>query len=102
MYSKRELFKNELYLYYRKNNNRIKIFSIMKNLIIIILSFLLGFAIVINQYLRAEYQRNTQYKLRIMELQEKRNNTASMALETIYNDSINNTVKCWLSDDTSK
>ena len=74
----------------------------MKNLVLTILTLLLIGSICFNVNLALLSQQNKQYKLRILELQEKRNNTASIALKTVYNDSINYAVKCWLYDDSSK
>ena len=44
------------------------------------------------------YNHEIQYKKRIIELTEKRNNTVSVALETVYQDSINNVLDEWLND----
>lgn len=60
------------------------------------------FSVSLNCLLLAENQRNRHYKERIIELQEKSDNTASIALVTTYQDSINNVLKNWLSDETSK
>lgn len=56
----------------------------------------------LNLYLLWGATKETSYKKEILRLTEKRNSTASMALYTVYQDSINNTVQNWLEDDTSK
>lgn len=56
----------------------------------------------LNYYLLSKVTKENQYKKRITELTIKRNSTSSMALYTVYNDSINNAVQIWLEDDTSK
>lgn len=56
----------------------------------------------LNYCLFAQLTKENQYKKRITELTIKRNSTSSMALYTVYQDSINNAVQIWLEDDTSK
>lgn len=56
----------------------------------------------LNYCLISEVTKQYQYKKRITELTIKRNSTSSMALYTVYQDSINNAVQNWLEDDTSK
>ena len=56
----------------------------------------------LNYCLLNEVTKENQYKKRITELTIKRNSTSSMALYTVYQDSINNAVQIWLEDDTSK
>jgi hypothetical protein len=60
------------------------------------------FSVSLNFLQLAENQRNRHYKERIIELQEKSDNTASIAMITMYQDSINNVLNNWLSDETSK
>ena len=55
----------------------------------------------LNFYLLGKTTKEQQYKIQILELIEKRNNAVSLALETVYQDSINNAVQNWLVDDTS-
>lgn len=74
----------------------------MKNLVLAILTILLIGSIYINLYLVGGTTKEIQYKKQILELREKKILTSSMALQTVYQDSINNTVKCWLEDGTSK
>lgn len=59
-------------------------------------------SICLNFYLLGYSTKQLQYKKEILELTEKRNSTSSLALETVYQDSINNTVQSWLEDGTSK
>ena len=56
----------------------------------------------LNYCLLSKVTKENQYKKRITELTIKRNSTSSMALYTVYNDSINNAVQIWLEDDTNK
>lgn len=60
------------------------------------------FSVSLNCLLLAENQRNRHYKERIIELQEKSDNTASIAMITMYQDSINNEIQNWLNNETSK
>jgi hypothetical protein len=55
----------------------------------------------LNLYLIRETAKQTSYKKEIIRLTEKRNSTISMALYTVYQDSINNAVQNWLEDGTS-
>lgn len=61
---------------------------------------LLSFLVVLgcNIYYMQRYNHEIQYKKRIIELTEKRNNTVSMTLETVYQDSIDNVLDEWLND----
>ena len=59
-------------------------------------------SICLNLYLVGETTKEIQYKKQIFELREKQILTSSMALQTVYQDSINNTVEKWLEDGTSK
>lgn len=59
-------------------------------------------SICLNLYLVGETTKEIQYKKQILELREKQIFTSSMALQTVYQDSINNTVEKWLEDGTSK
>jgi len=72
-----------------------------KYLVEITLVLTLGVNVASNLYLLDYSTKQLQYKKRILELEQKKNNTSSMALETLYQDSINNTVNLWLYD-TSK
>ena len=72
-----------------------------KYLVGITLVLTLGVNVATNLYLLDYSTKQLQYKKRILELEQKKNNTSSMALETLYQDSINNTVNLWLYD-TSK
>ena len=75
----------------------------MKQYLLDLLIFLcLGISLTLNFYLLQKYNNQLQYKKRVLELKVKRNNTVSLAKESLYTDSINNTVKDWLKDDTSK
>ena len=75
----------------------------MKQYLLDLLIFLcLGISLTLNFYLLQKYNNQLQYKKRVLELMEKRNNTVLLAKESLYTDSINNTVKDWLKDDTSK
>lgn len=75
----------------------------MKQYLLDLLIFLcLGISLTLNFYLIQKYNNQLQYKKRVLELMEKRNNTVSLAKESLYTDSINNTVNDWLKDDTSK
>lgn len=55
----------------------------------------------LNLYFIRETAKQTSYKKEIIRLTEKRNSTISMALYTVYQDSINNAVQNWLEDGTS-
>lgn len=68
----------------------------MKKYFLNLLFLLLGICQAANFYLLADCIQETQYKKRILELEEKKLSTSSMALETLYQDSINNTVNLWL------
>ena len=59
-------------------------------------------SICLNFYLLGYSTKQLQYKKEILELREKQTRTSSMALQTVYQDSINNTVQSWLEDGTSK
>ena len=75
----------------------------MKKYLLDLVIFLsLGISLTLNFYFLQKYNNQLQYKKRVLELIEKRNNTVSLAKESLYTDSINNTVKNWLKDDTSK
>jgi hypothetical protein len=75
----------------------------MKKYLLDLLIFLcLGISLTLNFYLLEKYNNQLQYKKRVLELIEKRNNTVSLAKESLYTDSINNTVNDWLKDDTNK
>ena len=67
-----------------------------KYLVGITLVLTLGVNVATNLYLLDYSTKQLQYKKRILELEQKKNNTSSMALETLYQDSINNTVNLWL------
>lgn len=67
---------------------------------IAVVSLLLS--ICLNLYLVGETTKEIQYKKQILELREKQILTSSMALQTVYQDSIYNTVEKWLEDGTSK
>ena len=74
----------------------------MKKYLLDLVIFLsLGISLTINFYFLQKYNNQLQYKKRVLELMEKRN-TVSIAQESLYTDSINNTVNDWLKDDTSK
>ena len=70
--------------------------KIYKYLVEIALVITLGVNVASNLYLLDYSTKQLQYKKRILELEQKKNNTSSMALETVYQDSINNTVNLWL------
>lgn len=75
----------------------------MKKYLLDLVIFLsLGISLTLNFYFLQKYNNQLQYKKRVLELMEKRNNTVSLAKESLYTDSINNTVYDWLKDDTSK
>lgn len=59
------------------------------------------FSYSLNLYLLWETAKQTSYKKEIIRLTEKRNSTISMALYTVYQDSINNAVQNWLEDGAS-
>lgn len=73
-----------------------------KYLVSIITVVLLLVSLSLNYYLLGYSTKQLQFKKEILELTEKRNSTSSLALETVYQDSINNAVLNWLEDDTSK
>lgn len=75
----------------------------MKQYLLDLLIFLcLGISLTLNFYLLEKYNNQLQYKKRVLELKVKRNNTVSLAKESLYTDSINNTVNDWLNNETSK
>lgn len=67
-----------------------------------LISALLVVSYSLNFILLSQTAKEIQYKQEILRLTEKRNNTASLALETLYTDSINNAVKEWLNDGTGE
>jgi len=73
-----------------------------KYLVSIVAVVSLLISICLNLYLVGETTKEIQYKKQILELREKQIFTSSMALQTVYQDSINNTVEKWLEDGTSK
>lgn len=76
--------------------------TMKKYLLDLVIFLSLGISLTLNFYLLEKYNNQLQYKKRVLELIEKRNNTVSLAKESLYTDSINNTVNDWLKDDTSK
>ena len=75
----------------------------MKQYLLDLLIFLcLGVSLTFNFYLLQKYNQNLQYKERVLELIVKRNNTVSLAKESLYTDSIYNIVNDWLKNETSK
>ena len=56
----------------------------------------------LNYYLLSRITTETHYKHQILELTDKKLSTSSMALETMYQDSINNVFQSWLEDGTSR
>lgn len=75
----------------------------MKKYLIRLTVFLsIGISLTLNFYLLEKYNNQLQYKKRVLELKVKRNNTVSLAKESLYTDSINNTVNDWLNNETSK
>lgn len=62
---------------------------------------LLGTSLTVNFYLLEKYNNQLQQKKRVLELMEKRNNTVSLAKESLYTDSITNAVNDWLGYGTS-
>ena len=75
--------------------------TMKKYLLDLVIFLSLGISLTINFYFLQKYNNQLQYKKRVLELMEKRN-TVSIAQESLYTDSINNTVNDWLKDDTSK
>lgn len=67
-----------------------------KYLVLFTLVVTLVVNVATNLYLFDYSTKQLQYKKRILELEQKKNNTSSKALETVYQDSINNTVNLWL------
>lgn len=76
--------------------------TMKKYLLDLVIFLSLGISLTLNFYLLHKYSNQLQYKKRVLELMEKRNNTVSLAKESLYTDSINNTVNDWLKHDTSK
>lgn len=68
----------------------------MNKYLVNVLFLLLGINLVGNYYLLSQYNQETQFKKRIVELKEKKTITSSMAQECLYQDSINNAVNLWL------
>ena len=62
---------------------------------------ILGISLVGNVVLGNYYQQNEQVKKTVKELCQKQSQTASLALNSLYADSINNELKRWLNDDTN-
>ena len=61
---------------------------------------ILGISLVGNVVLGNYYQQNEQVKQTLKELSQKQSQTASLALNSLYADSINNELKRWLNNDT--
>lgn len=76
--------------------------TMKKYLLDLVIFLSLGISLTLNFYLLEKYNNQLQYKKRVLELKVKRNNTVSLAKESLYTDSINNTVNDWLNNETSK
>lgn len=61
---------------------------------------IIGISLVGNVVLGNYYRQNEQVKQTVKELCQKQSQTASLALNSLYADSINNELKRWLEDDT--
>lgn len=68
----------------------------MNKYLVNVLFLLLGINLVGNYYLLSQYNQETQFKKRILELKEKKRETPLQSLKLEYQDSINNTVNLWL------
>ena len=68
----------------------------MEKYLIYVLFLLLGINVLISNYLLSHYNRELQYKTRILELKERKAETPLKSLKVEYQDSINNTVNLWL------
>ena len=66
----------------------------MKDYIFGILTLLI--MVVCGYKMYNEYHTNTMYKVHILELRAKKNATASMAKQTLYQDSIDTLIEEWL------
>lgn len=85
------------------NNNRLKKYITMRKYLFDLFIFLcLGISLTLNFNLLVKWENQLQYKKRVLELMDKRLNTTSLAMESLYTDSINNAVKDWLRNETSE